>query len=163
MKTIKILVTAPNLITGGAEKQLIYLIGGLVKKGFSIVLFLFELEGEYVAEVPNEVKILTPRSPKPRKALKGLWKIKEIAKVISREKPDVLYSRLWPTKVATAFAGLLMRKKVVFSEDITLIWLMDVDEGGRGEGSFNLQIKKAASQLANVVVPVSRSIADELG
>jgi glycosyltransferase involved in cell wall biosynthesis len=160
MKTIKILITAPNLITGGAEKQLIYLIDGLVKKGFKIVLFLFELEGEYLAKVPKEVKVLGPTSPKPGKALKGLWKIKEIIKVVSKEKPDILYSRLWPTKVATAFAGFLSRKPIVFSEDRTLRRF--VDESNTRRVSFNLYVKKTASQLADMVVPVSQGIADEL-
>ena len=46
MKPIKILITAPNLITGGAEKQLIYLMDGLLnKRGFNFVLLLFEPEG----------------------------------------------------------------------------------------------------------------------
>ncbi|HEX3033963.1 MAG TPA: glycosyltransferase [Thermodesulfobacteriota bacterium] len=160
MKTTKILITAPNLITGGAEKQLIYLIDGLVKLGFEVVLFLLELEGEYLAKVPKAVKILTPTSPKPRKPFKGLWKVKEIIKVTHKEDPDILYSRLWPTKVATAFAGFLLRKKVVFSEDRALSRL--IDEGGRGKANLKLHVRKTASQLAKVVVPVSQGIADEL-
>ena len=46
---MKILITAPNLITGGAEKQLIYLIQGLVDRDYSISLLLLEKEGEYAA------------------------------------------------------------------------------------------------------------------
>ena len=157
---MKILVTAPNLITGGAEKQLIYLIDGLVRMGFNIVLFLFELEGEYLEMVPKEVKILSPASPKPRKPLKGLWKLKEVVRVISEERPDVLYSRLWPTKVATAFAGFISGKRVVFSEDRTLSQFME--EGNPHRWSFNFHIRKTASQLASVVAPVSQGIADEL-
>jgi glycosyltransferase involved in cell wall biosynthesis len=160
MKSIKILVTAPNLITGGAEKQLIYLIEGLVKKDFGVVLFLFDIEGEYLAMVPREVKILSPTSPKPGKALKGIWKTREIAKAISKERPDVLYSRLWPTKVATAFAGFLSRRRVVLSEDRTLSRFKE--EGDPHRGSLSFYMKKAASQLASVVVPVSQGIAGEL-
>ena len=160
MKPIKILVTAPNLITGGAEKQLIYLIEGLVKKGFSIVLFLFDIEGEYLSMVPKEVKILSPTSRKPGKVLKGIWKTREIAKAISAERPDVLYSRLWPTKVATAFAGFMSKRRVVLSEDRTLSRFQE--EGDPHRGSFSFFMKKKASQLASAVVPVSQGIADEL-
>lgn len=159
-KPIKILVTAPNLITGGAEKQLIYLIEGLVKKGFSIVLFLFDIEGEYLTMVPKEVKILSPTSRKPGKVLKGIWKTREIAKAISAERPDVLYSRLWPTKVATAFAGFLSKRRVVLSEDRTLSRFQE--EGDPYRGSFSFFMKKKASHLASAVVPVSQGIADEL-
>lgn len=160
MKNIKILVTAPNLITGGAEKQLIYLIDRLVGMGFDIVLLLFELKGEYLTEVPEKVKILTPESNWPRKFLKGFWKIKEILIAVSKEKPDILYSRLWPTKVATAFAGFLLRKQVVFSEDRTLNHL--TDGNGTWRGTLDLHVKKTASQLAKTIVPVSQGIADEL-
>ncbi len=160
MKTVKVLITAPNLITGGAEKQLIYLIEGLLKIGFNIVLLILELEGEYLAKVPKEVKVLCPESPKPRKALKGFWKVKEIMKAISKEKPDILYSRLWPTKVATVFAGRLLGKHVVFSEDRTLSRFMDGGNTGKGCSSF--YIKRTASRLASYVVPVSQGIADEL-
>lgn len=160
MKTVKVLITAPNLITGGAEKQLIYLIEGLLKIGFNIVLLILELEGEYLAKVPKEVKVLSPESPKPRKALKGFWKVKEIMKAISKEKPDILYSRLWPTKVATVFAGRLLGKHVVFSEDRTLSRFMDGGNTGKGCSSF--YIKRTASRLASYVVPVSQGIADEL-
>jgi glycosyltransferase involved in cell wall biosynthesis len=160
MKAIKILVTAPNLITGGAEKQLIYLIEGLVKKGFHIVLFLFDIEGEYLSMVPESVKILSPTSRKPGRVVKGVWKTREIARVISEESPDVLYSRLWPTKVATAFAGFFSRKRVVLSEDRTLSRFHE--EGDPHRGGFSFFMKKKASQLASVIVPVSRGIADEL-
>ncbi len=160
MKPIKILITAPNLITGGAEKQLIYLMDGLLKRGFDIVLLLFELEGEYLTQVPKEVKILSPTSPKPPKALKGIWKIKEIIKVISKEKPDFLYSRLWPTKVATAFAGRLLGKHVVFSEDRTLSYF--IEKKNIKKGSLNFHLRKTAFQLADVIVPVSQGIANEL-
>src|SRR3972149_5121268 len=160
MKPIKILATAPNLITGGAEKQLVYLMDRLAKTGFNIVLLLFELEGEYLAEVPKEVKILSPRSPRPREVLKGIWKIKEIIRAISKEKPDILYSRLWPTKAATAFAGFLLGKPVVFSEDRTL--RRYIDENNTGKRMFNFYLRKIASRLADVIVPVSQGIADEI-
>lgn len=156
---MKILITAPNLITGGAEKQLIYLIQGLVDRDYKISLLLLEHEGEYLNNVPESVEIIGPKTQRPNNIMKEIWKFIEIKRAIDDVKPDILYSRLWPTKTATVFAGLLARKPVVFSEDRSL-------SRYKSEKNFSQrlksQVRKLSCRLSSMIIPVSGGIENEL-
>jgi glycosyltransferase involved in cell wall biosynthesis len=156
---MKILITAPNLITGGAEKQLIYLINGLVELNYEIVLLLLEREGEYLENLPEIVEIISPQTPRPSNFMKEFWKFREIKRTIDLIEPDILYSRLWPTKTATVLAGLLTRKPVVFSEDRSLSrYMSDKSLSQR----LKLLTRKLSSRLSSMIIPVSRGIENEL-
>jgi glycosyltransferase involved in cell wall biosynthesis len=122
--------------------------------------------GTFLNEIPDGVKVYLPESHRPtnpsmnlvvhhRNLLKTIW---EIIRVIRKEDPDILYSRHWPTKIPTAFAGWLMRKKVVFSEANSLIHSTFYKDTGRA----SLYLKSTACRLADVVVAVSEGVADGL-
>ena len=159
LKLMKILITAPNLITGGAEKQLLYLIDGLLERGNIIYLLLLQHEGEYIEKLPESVKLMDPKTPRPVGIMKEIWKIREIKKAVDEVNPDILYSRLWPTKTATLISGILRKKPVVFSEDRSLNRYTEYKTFTQ---FFKLQIRKLSCRLASMIIPVSDGIKGEL-
>jgi glycosyltransferase involved in cell wall biosynthesis len=84
-----------------------------------------------------------------------VWKI---MRVVYRENPDTFYSRHWPTKIPTAFAGRLVRKKVVLSEANSLIYSTFYKDKGRA----SLYLKGIACRLEDTVVAVSQGVANGL-
>ena len=154
---MNILFIVPSLVAGGAERQAIYLMRGLLKRGFVISLLVFDPIGELFDEIPDGIKVYLSKSHKSgnpfRNPLKVLW---EIIRVIHRENPDIIYSRHWPTKTPTAFAGRLLGKKVVLSEANNLILYMVYNNTGR-ISSF---LKNIACRLADKIVAVSQGVAD---
>ncbi len=163
---MKVLFIVPNLVAGGAERQIIYLMRGLLERGITPSLFMLDPVGVFLDEIPDGVKVYLPKSHRPsdpsmnqvihhRNPLKI---IREIIRVVRKENPDVLYSRHWPTKIPTAFAGWLLGKKVVLSEANSLTYEMAYRDTRRR--SFYL--KNIACRLADVVVTVSKGVADGL-
>ncbi|MGE5445310.1 MAG: glycosyltransferase [Ignavibacteriales bacterium] len=163
---MKVLFIVPNLVAGGAERQIIYLMRGLLERGITSSLFMLDPVGVFLDEIPNGVKVYLPKSHRPsdpsmnlvihhRNPLKT---IREIIRVVRKENPDILYSRHWPTKIPTAFVGWLLGKKVVLSEANSLTYEMAYRDTRRR--SFYL--KNIACRLADVVVAVSQGVADGL-
>jgi glycosyltransferase involved in cell wall biosynthesis len=154
-RSIKVLFIASNLMAGGIQRQLVYLMKGLMERGITVSLLVLDPVGEFVDEIPGGIKVYCPKSSKPKKQpLRGVWKLKEIIKVVRAEKPDVLYSRHWPTKVPTAFAGRLLKKNVVFSDgDGLTSWT--------GVSRMNSYLRNIAFRLADVIVAVSQGVAND--
>jgi glycosyltransferase involved in cell wall biosynthesis len=154
---MKILFIVPSLVAGGAERQVIYLMRGLVKRGMVISLLVFDPIGELFDEIPDGIKVYIAKSYKSgnpfRNPLRVLW---EIIRVIHRENPDIIYGRHWPTKTPTAFAGRLLGKKVVLSEANNLILYMVYNNTGR----ISSYLKNMACRLADKIVAVSQGVAD---
>jgi glycosyltransferase involved in cell wall biosynthesis len=157
---MKVLIVVYNFDIGGAHRQLIYLMRGLLDRGITLSLLILDPVGEFMDEIPDKVNVYYPKSPKPRgllKPLRGMWRINEAIRVVHKEKPDVLYSRSWYAKVATALAGQLLRKKVVLSEVDSLISM-----SYKNVGRTTFYSRNIACHLADVIVPVSQGIAHEL-
>jgi len=163
---MKILFIVPNLVAGGAERQIIYLMRGLLERGFSPSLFMLDPVGVFLDEIPYGVKVYLPKSHRPSNPSMNLVihhrnplkTIREIIRVVRKENPVILYSRHWPTKIPTAFAGWLLRKKVVLSEVNSLAYEMAYRDTSRR----NFYLKNIACRLADVIVAVSQGVADSL-
>lgn len=56
---MRILVIAPNLIAGGAERMMVIFLQSLIKNGHDVTLFLVKAEGEFINEIPSEIKIVS--------------------------------------------------------------------------------------------------------
>jgi glycosyltransferase involved in cell wall biosynthesis len=163
---MKVLFIVPNLVAGGAERQIIYLMRGLLERGFNPSIFMLDPVGVFLDEIPDRVKVYLPGSHRAsdqsmnlvihhRNPLKTIW---QIIQVVCKEDPYILYSRHWPTKIPTAFAGWLMRKKVVLSEADSLMHSITYKDTSR-RSSY---VKSIACNLADVVVAVSQGVADGL-
>ncbi len=163
---MKILFIVPSLVAGGAERQIIYLMRGLLKRGITPSIFMLDPIGTFLNEIPDGVEVYLPKSHIPcnpsvnlvihhRNPFRTIW---EIIRVVRKENPDILYSRHWPTKIPTAFAGWLMRKKIVLSEASNLIYSTFYKDTGRA----SLYLKNIVCRLADAVVAVSQGVADGL-
>lgn len=163
---MKVLFIVPNLVAGGAERQIIYLMRGLLERGISPSIFMLDPVGVFLDEIPDGVKVYLPNSHRPsdqssnlvihhRNLLKTIW---QIIRVVRKENPDILYSRHWPTKIPTAFAGWLLRRKVVLSEADSLEHSIAYKDTGKASS----YLKNIACRLADVVVTVSQGVADSL-
>src|ERR1700752_90302 len=136
---MKVLFIVPNLVSGGAERQIIYLMRELLERSITPSLFMLDPVGVFLDEIPDGVRVYLPKSHQPidpsmnpvihhRNPLRTIW---EIIRVVRKENPDILYSRHWPTKIPTAFAGWLLGKKVVLSEADSLKHSIAYKDTGR--------------------------------
>lgn len=163
---MKVLFIVPNLVAGGAERQITYLMRGLIERGVNPSIFMLDPVGVFLDEIPDGVKVYLPKSHSPRDPSMNLVihrrnplkTIREIIRAVRKENPDILYSRHWPTKMPTAFVGWLLGKKVVLSEADSLIHEMAYKD----TSSRSHYLKKIACRLADVVVAVSQGVADGL-
>lgn len=163
---MRVLFIVPNLVAGGAERQIANLMKGLLERGIIPSLFMLDPVGIFLDEIPKGVKVYLPKSHRPSdpsmnlviKHRNPLKTISEIIQAVYKEKPDILYSRHWPTKIPAAFAGWLLRKKVVLSEANSLIYEMAYKDTKRR----NFYLKNIACRLADAVVAVSQGVADSL-
>lgn len=105
----KILFTSPNLNPGGAQRHLINIINSLNSSDYEICLFLYRNEGELIHEIKRDIKIFHPVLNGLSKnffPLELLFGIRELTRVIRKERPSILYSRHW-CKIPNAILGKL--------------------------------------------------------
>ena len=127
---LRVLCVIPNMRTGGAERQMALILNHLQKKEFSVKLCLFNQDGELLSALPADLQIYDLEK-------RGRWSIGslvlKLSRLIRREKPDVLYSRL---QYANAIASLAirvsgMRVKHVAHEATVLSQNLSEMRGGR--------------------------------
>ena len=163
-KTMKrILFVTKNLtLGGGAEKHIVDLANGLCEKGHTIAILVFDLKGTKGARAENinpGVEIISARSNYVRPFfLRGSY---EVARVISKWKPDVLCSMTWSTKPLAAVVGRLLRTKVVLVASNNPLLELSYALPKRWRiwpKSFAFFYRKRIYSLADVVVAVSKGV-----
>jgi glycosyltransferase involved in cell wall biosynthesis len=116
----KLMCIIHSLKGGGSERVLINLLKGLKRDKFSITLVLYERVFDYPLPEDVEVRILDIYASRNIfKLAKGFaLKIMCLAKLIRRDKPEVIFSLLSSTNITVLFAALLSRikSKVIVSE-----------------------------------------------
>jgi glycosyltransferase involved in cell wall biosynthesis len=109
-----------SLKGGGAERVVVNLLKGLSRRDFSITLLLYEGIFDYL--LPENVEVITLDIRSSRNILKttrGFFlKIISIARLIKKNKPDIVFSLLSDTNVITILARSLsgVHSKVIVSE-----------------------------------------------
>lgn len=159
----RILFITKNLtLGGGAEKHIIDLANGLCEKGHIVAILVFNLKGEKGAraeDINPRIEIISAQSNYVRPFfLRGIY---EVARAISKWKPDVLCSMVWITKPITAIAGRLLRTKVVLVASNNPLLELSYALPKRWRiwpKSFALFYRKKVYSLADVVVAVSRGV-----
>lgn len=92
-----LLFISPNLGGGGAEKILLTLLQSLNRDKFDISLLLVSFKGEYVNEIPKDIKLIELNINRVRHA------IFKIVNVINKEKPDLIFSTISYMNIALLF------------------------------------------------------------
>jgi len=159
----RILFVTKNLaLAGGAEKHIVDLANGLCEKGHAVAILVFDLKnlkGARIEDVNPKIEVISAQSNylKPF-FLRGNY---EVARAISKWKPDVLCSMTWITKPVSAIAGRLLGTKVVLVQSGNPIIQLSDGLPKRWRicpKSFVLFYRKKTYSLADVVVGVSKGV-----
>jgi glycosyltransferase involved in cell wall biosynthesis len=90
LKKTSVGVFLPALAGGGAEKAMLHLAHGLAERGIKTDLVLAEAEGDYLEQVPSDVRLIDLKSKFPIVLSKTL----ALQRYLQREQPTVLFSAL---------------------------------------------------------------------
>ena len=131
------------------------LASGLAARGVPVDLVLVRAEGEYLAELPDGVRLIDLGSSRTAASLLKL------VRYLRRERPEVVLSALTPTNVVALIAKLLFRKdiRVVVREDNT--FTEEFDNGSFKERGV-LRVLKWLLPAADGIVTVSQGVAADL-
>ena len=152
---MRIAMYVPSLKGGGAERAMVSLAAGLSGRGLAVDLVLVKAEGEYLCQVPEQVRLIDLNSH--RTAASFL----KFARYIREQSPDVVLSALTPANVVALVAKFLFRRKlrVVIRQDSTFTEAFK--EGSLKERSV-LRMLKWLLPVADGIVPVSQGVAADL-
>lgn len=101
MTNKKIIIVAPNLKVGGAEKNIVKLIREWLKYGYVIKLILNKKTGELLKGIPEEVEIINLNQDRLINIIYPLYKY------LSNNKPNIIWVNLWPLTSYAIIAWLL--------------------------------------------------------
>ena len=154
----RILFATKNMGLGGAEKHIVDLSNSLCEKGFTVAIFVFDTKGDMglrIKDINPEIQIISPRRNCGKPSLvMGSY---EIVKAAWKWKPDVLCGMLWNTKSMITIAGRLLGSKVVLVESNSPLH----EVARKKHKSFTIFYRKSVYGLADVVIAVSRGLAQE--
>lgn len=101
---MKIILLAPSLESGGAERQLVVLANALAHRGHDVAVALFRVQGVLLEELEPTVSVLDLKKQGRTDLFGVLFRLRNVVK---REDPDVLYSFLGVPNLATLIVKLL--------------------------------------------------------
>ncbi len=119
----KILVFIPNLGTGGAERVVVNLLGGLDRKRFDLYLVVVEMkESVFLEQLPPDVELINFNKSNVRFAIAPL------ARLIRNLNPDLILSNMshaniaaWlALKLSRATAKIIMVEHGIISKEFTV-------------------------------------------
>ena len=119
-----VLLSVPNLGLGGAQRQTVNIANGLCKKGFRCIIFAFH-GGNLSGEIDSKVKLASPCYPtfvRESRLLSTIYGMFSFARTVTKEKPEILYSRHW-TKIPNTLFGKIFRIKTVWTEGDSIHFL----------------------------------------
>jgi glycosyltransferase involved in cell wall biosynthesis len=107
----------PALTGGGTERVLLHLLRHINRKKIEPHLILFLKQGELLSELVTDIKPLILTKKEIRYGLQWIVCIK-LAKLIKKERPDIIFSFMWYTNLVTLLAKILSRfnSSVIVSE-----------------------------------------------
>lgn len=152
----KVALFLPSLRGGGAERVMLNLASGLAKENLSVDLLLAQAEGEYIDQVPDNVKIIDLNSSRILKTLPKL------IRYLSKENPESILSALTHANIVLILAKLISTSttKVVISEHSNLTNGIKYSKNIK-ERIFPLFIK-FTYKFADEIVAVSNGVAEDL-
>jgi glycosyltransferase involved in cell wall biosynthesis len=101
---MRLLLLAPSLETGGAERQLVVLANGLGQRGHHVAVGLFNARGALLEHLNSDVSVLD-LGKKGRSDF--FWFLFRLRQALRQERPDVIYSFLGVPNLSTLFLKIL--------------------------------------------------------
>ncbi len=155
-KNFSVFLSLPNLSLGGAQKQTVAIANGLSRRGVKCLIFTLE-RGEIDNEIHSAVKVASPCHPsfiKKFRFLSVIWGIFALARSVSKEKPDILYSRHW-TKIPNVIIGKFFGIRTVWSEGNGAMFLKKTNP-------LLFLAHRLAVSHADLITANSKGLADEI-
>lgn len=153
----KVLFAIHYLGGGGAERVILRILERLRRDKFVPVLLVLEDKGEYRSEVPRDVRVLDCG----RYGAGGRWLwLRNFARGVRKERPDVIVSFLWFTNVVAILCRFLsgVPCRLVLSERSTIL--------GSREGILTEFIRRFSIRflypVADRVIPNSQGLREQL-
>jgi len=114
MKT-KLMLVLPSMAGGGAEKVALLLLSSFDKEKYDIFLVLFKKEGEYLAQVPEHINIISLHKKTKFDVFALIWRLRNTFK---RIKPDAILSFLTYTNAVSIISAFLSGylEKIIISQ-----------------------------------------------
>lgn len=150
---LRVLLFSPHLGGGGADRVIARLAGLLDRRRFAPALALVRCEGPFLADVPGDVPVHDLGARRLATSLPAL------ARLIARERPDVVFSAGGSNIIAAAAHALARsRAHLVLSERSAL----RRSDRSRARLLAELPAKRVAYRRADAVAAVSAGVAQDL-
>ncbi len=145
----------PSLAGGGAQRSMLGLAIGLVDRGIPTDLVLVRAEGEYLNEVPSDVRLIDLHSRRTATSFPRL------VRYIRREQPTAMLSTLAHASVFALTSKLTFRGRlrVVARMENTFT---EAFENGSFKQRQTLRLLKLLLPAADRIVGISHGVADDL-
>lgn len=108
-------ILLPDLRGGGAERVAVNLANAFVDRGIDVEMVVMRLQGELLAQLDQQVRVIDLGTPRPRHVLLPL------IRYLRRSRPKAVLANMWPLTILAALARLLsrVRTRVVAVEHTT--------------------------------------------
>lgn len=151
MEKIKILFIIPNLAGGGSERMVTNLCNNLDRNKFDIVLCLLNAEGEYIANIKDDVQVIDLNVLHVRNS------IYKIISMINREKPQLVMSTLTHLNIyLSLFLPFFSRKIKFVARESNVLSLILKDE------PFSIRFLSRFYSRFSRIVAQSKDMKDDL-
>lgn len=150
---LRLFILRPTMSQGGADRVTLTLLKALDRHLFDTSLVLMRDEGVFMSDIPADVRICSLNAS-------SLWTAWwPLAKVVSAEKPDILFSTSSGTNIIAviarilsghAFRLVLSERNVLFHGEITL------------KRRLVVFLKRLLYQQADLITSVSQGVKDDL-
>ena len=151
------------LAGGGAERVLLDILKYINRDKFIPSLVLLRYEGEFLHEIPTDVKTCVAGMSGSRIGIempKLIWKLRSI---ISKESPDVVVSFMWEANILNVLSNLLsQRSKIVLSERVATVENFGTLFGAGVKMNIAITMIKVLYRFASRIIAVSEGLKEEL-
>lgn len=157
---IKILYVITGLSIGGAEKALLALVSHLDREKYSVIVCSLKTGGAIGEEMHKQgIKVMTLARGEKLKISIGINfipKILRLARIIEKEKPQIIHTFLFQANIATRFAAYIVRRKVVSRTPVVISSIRAYRQSmGFGEMWYNL-FDRLTYRLTDKIISVSK-------
>ena len=111
---MKILLIINQLEFGGAERQLLYLVKGLIDKEFQVIVSSLTPQGAMLPEfLACGAKVVNIRKNLPRM---DITRVIQLRRLIRQINPDIVHSFMFTANFYTSLAGCFLKIPIIVSE-----------------------------------------------